>query len=67
MFPYSLLPHHEKANQNTIGVSSAKLPHCTGHALTYAMKNNMPLVHHVIKQWGCSCMIKDNKGLNERT
>ncbi len=27
----------------------------------------MPLVHHVVEQWGCSYTNKDIKGLNKRT
>jgi hypothetical protein len=38
-----------------------------GPTLTYPMKKEMSLVHHVIGQWGCSYIIKDGKGLNERT
>jgi hypothetical protein len=44
--------HHEKAKQNTIGVTrkaNAKLPHCTSQVQDYPMKNKMPLVHHTIK------------------
>jgi hypothetical protein len=35
--------------------------------LDYAMENEIPFVHHVVKQWGCDCIIEDNKDLNERT
>jgi hypothetical protein len=31
------------------------------------MKNEMMLVYHVVKWWGCSCTIEDNKNLNERS
>jgi hypothetical protein len=51
------LPRHEEAKQDTIGVvggPSAKLPHCMGLVLTYQMKNEMPIVHHIIEKWGCS-------------
>jgi len=47
-------PHHEGAKRNAIKVAkgaNAKLPHCTGHALTYLMENKIPFVHHVVKQW----------------
>jgi hypothetical protein len=27
----------------------------------------MPLVHHIVKQWGCSYTNEDDKGLSERT
>jgi len=50
MFPYALSPYHEGAKQNTIRVTkgaSAKLPHCTILTLTYSMKKEMPVVHHV--------------------
>jgi hypothetical protein len=30
------------------------------------MENKMPLVHHIVKWWGCSCIIEDVKGLNEK-
>ncbi len=69
-FPYALSPYHEEAKRNTImviGGASAKLPHCTGHALTYSMENKMPLVHHAIEWWGCIYINKDDKGLSERT
>jgi hypothetical protein len=65
-----LLPCHEGAKQDTIGVvksKNAKLPHCIGFALAYTMENKMPLIHHTINWWGYDCIIKDNKGLNERT
>jgi hypothetical protein len=70
MFPYALSPRRKDAKQDTIGVAketSAKLPHCMGHALTYPMENEMPFVHHTIEWWGCDYINKDNKGLNERT
>jgi hypothetical protein len=38
-----------------------------GHVLVYPMKNEMPLLHHAIKWWGCGYTIEDNKSLNERT
>jgi hypothetical protein len=69
-FFYALSPHHEGAKRNTIGVArgmSAKLSYYIGLTLVYEMENEMPLVHHVVEWWGCGCMIKDNKGLNERT
>jgi hypothetical protein len=52
MFLYALLPHHEGAKRNTIGVTrgtSAKLPHHNNHVLTYSMENETPFVHHVVK------------------
>jgi hypothetical protein len=70
VFSYGLLPHHERAQQNTIGVvggTKAKPSHYTSPMLTYPMENKMPFVHHTIEQWGCGYTIKDNKGLNERT
>jgi hypothetical protein len=67
MFPYTLSSHHEKAKRNTIRVTNVKLSYCTNLALTYLMKNEMPIVHHVIERWGCDCIIEDGKGLNERT
>jgi hypothetical protein len=70
VFPYALLPHHEGAKQNTIGVAkgtNAKLPHCTGHVLAYLMENEIPFVHHVVKWQGCRYTIENNKCLNERT
>jgi hypothetical protein len=30
------------------------------------MENKMPLIHHVVKQWGCGYIDKDNKGLSEK-
>jgi hypothetical protein len=68
--PYALSPHHERAKQDTIGVArgmSAKLPHCTGHVLVYLMENKILFIHHVVKWWGCDCIIENNKDLNERT
>jgi hypothetical protein len=52
MFPYAMLPYHERAKWYTIGITrgtSAKLPHHWGHVLTYPMENKMPFVHHVVK------------------
>jgi hypothetical protein len=49
---YALLPYHEEAKQDTIGVvrgANVKLPHYTGLVLTYPMENEMPLVHHTIE------------------
>jgi len=69
-FPYGLLPHHEEAKRDTIGVvrgASAKLPHCTGPTLIYPMENKMPFIYHAIERWGCGYTDKDNKGLCERT
>jgi hypothetical protein len=63
-------PCHKGAKWNTIGIAkgtNAKLPHYTGFVLTYPMENKMPLVHHVIKWWGCGYIIEDDKGVNERT
>jgi hypothetical protein len=70
MFPYAMLPHHEGAKQDTIGVvggTNAKLPHCMGPSLAYPMENEMSLVHHIVEQGGCGYIIKDDKGLNENT
>jgi hypothetical protein len=61
---------HEDAKRDTIKVArgtNAKLPHFTGHALSYPTENEMSLVHHVVEQWGCNYTNKDSKGLNERT
>jgi hypothetical protein len=68
----SLCPitQHKRAKQDTIGVvggTSANLPHCIGHVLTYPMENKMSFVHHVIKQWRCGYKNEDDKGLSERT
>jgi len=52
MFPYALLPRHEGAKQNTIGIirgASAKLSHCTSLALAYPMENDMPFLHHAVE------------------
>jgi hypothetical protein len=54
---------HHWGNKRT----SAKLPHHKGLALIYPMENKMLVVHHIIKQQGCSHTIKDSKSLNERT
>jgi len=70
VFSYALLLCHEGAKWNTIWAvrrTSANLPHCSGPPLAYPMENEIPLVHHVRKRWGCSCTIKDNKALNKRT
>jgi hypothetical protein len=67
MFPYALLPSHEGAKRNTIGVvgrANANLPHCTGHVLTYPMEDGMPFVHHVVEQWGYGYTIENDKSLN---
>jgi hypothetical protein len=71
-FPFAMLPQHEGAKQNIIGVArgtSAKLPQCTNLTLIYLMENKIdhPFVHHVVKWWGCDYTIEDDKGLNERT
>jgi hypothetical protein len=65
-----MLPHHEEAKRNTIGVigrASVKLPHCTGPMLVYPMENEMPIVHHVVEWWGCNYTNEDGKGLSKRT
>jgi hypothetical protein len=31
------------------------------------MENEIPLVHHAVKQWEYGCTIENNKDLNERT
>ncbi len=69
-FPYALLPCHEEAIRNTIGVvgeTSAKLPHYKSFTLTYLMENKMSLIHHAMERWGCSYTNEDDKGLSERT
>jgi len=38
-----------------------------GSCVNLSMENDMPFVHHVVKQWGCGRTIEDDKGLNERT
>jgi hypothetical protein len=53
VFPYALLPRHEGAKQDTIGVIrgvNAKFPHHKGFALIYLMENETPFVHHVVEQ-----------------
>jgi hypothetical protein len=70
MFFYAMLPYHEKAKRDTIGITretSAKLPHHLGHVLSYPMENKMPFVYHVAKWEACNCTIKDDESLNERT
>jgi hypothetical protein len=65
-----LSSHHKGAKQNTIvvvGGANAKLQHCTGPALAYPMENEMPFVHNVVEWWGYGYIIKNGKGLNERT
>ncbi len=67
-FPYAMSPCHEEAKWNTIRVvrrASAKLPHYTDPALVYPMENEMPLVHHVVVQWGCDYIDEDDKGLSK--
>jgi hypothetical protein len=69
-FPYTMSPRHEEVKQNTIGVAgrtSAKLPHCIGPTLAYPMKNEMPFVHHIVKQCEYNYTNEDGKGLSERT
>ncbi len=54
-FHYVLLPHHNEAKQDTIGVAiitNAKLPHYTNLMLIYPMQNEMSFVHHVVKVVG---------------
>ncbi len=70
VFPYALLPYHEGAKQDTIGVIKgvcAKLPHCTSLVLIYSMENEMSLIHHIVEHWGCGYINEDCKGLNEKT
>jgi len=55
-------PYHEGAKWNTIGVVRG-----ISFALTYPMEKEMPFVHHVVKWWGCDCIIEHDKSLNERT
>jgi hypothetical protein len=53
MFPYAILPHHERVKQNTIGVTrriNVKLPHHKGFMLGYPMENVMSFARHAIKQ-----------------
>jgi len=54
MFPYAMSAHHEGAKRNTIGVTkkktNVKLSYCTGHAQDYPMEDEMPPIHHAIKQ-----------------
>jgi hypothetical protein len=60
----------QRSKQDTVGVvggASAKLPHCTSLALDYLMENEMPFVNHIVKWWGCSYTIENDKGLNGRT
>jgi hypothetical protein len=50
---YAMLPHHERAKQDTIKVTrrtNVKLSHHKGLMLSYLMENEMPLTHHAIKQ-----------------
>ncbi len=63
-------PTMKGAKRDTIGVArraNANSPHCTGLISVYPMENEMPFVHHVVKWWGCGCIIEDDKGLNEKT
>jgi hypothetical protein len=34
--------------------------------LCYLVENEMSLVHHSEKRWGCGCIIEDNKNQNGR-
>jgi hypothetical protein len=48
-----MLPRHEGAKQDTIGVTrgtSAKLPHHKDLVPTYLMENKTPFIHHT-KEW----------------
>ncbi len=69
MFPCAMLPPLEGAKQDTIVVTKGANASChiIGFVLIYLMENEMPLIHHVVKQHGCDCTIKDDKGLNGRT
>jgi hypothetical protein len=52
LFLYAQSPSIKRAKQNTIGVitgANVKLAHHKGHVPTYQMKNEMSLVHHIIK------------------
>jgi hypothetical protein len=67
--PYALLPCHEGAKWDTIGVIkgiNVRLPHHKGITVAYPMENKMPLVLHVIEWQGCGYTIENNKSLNER-
>jgi len=67
-FPMPCRPMMKK--WNTIWVArrtSAKLPQSTNPMLVYWMENKMPLIHHVVEQQECGCIIKDDEDLNERT
>jgi hypothetical protein len=65
-----LLPQHEGAKCDTIGVTkrvSPKLQHHKVFVLVYSMENETPFVHHIIEWQGCGCIVKDDKSLNEKT
>jgi len=62
-------PPLEGAKQDNIGVTKGTNAnsHIIGFVLVYLVENEMPFIHHVVKQHGCDCTIKDNKSLNGRT
>ncbi len=43
------------------------MSHCTSPTLAYPMENKMPLIHHIVEQWGYGYTNEGNKGLSERT
>jgi hypothetical protein len=52
-FPYVMLPHHERAKQDTIRVTritNIRLPHHKGPMPTYPMKKKTSFIYHIIKQ-----------------
>jgi hypothetical protein len=69
-FPYAQWPPLEVTKQNTIGVirgANSKLLHHKGHVLTYQVEDKMSFIHHVVKQYGCGCTIKDDESQDRRT
>ncbi len=70
MFPYAQWAPLEGAKQDTIGVTkgtNVKLSHHRGLVLTYQVQNEMPLIHHIIMQWRCSYIVKDDESQDGRT
>jgi hypothetical protein len=68
--PHFPMPCHPTTRKrNTIRVAkkaSVKLPQSTSPMLVYRMENKMPLIHHVVQQQECGCIIKDDEDLNEK-